>query len=46
MRHSDLKQEIQMRLASFKADNKSTYGLVSGDDLHEASESFRARYPL
>lgn len=45
MRHSDLKREIQMKLASFIANHKRTYGVQSGDTLLEPSDAFRARYP-
>ncbi len=34
-----------MKLASFKVNNKSTYGVLSGDVLHEPGDAFRARYP-
>jgi len=34
-----------MKLASFKAGNKSTYGVLSGGELCEPGDSFRARYP-
>ena len=34
-----------MKLASFKVNNKSTYGVLSGDVLHEPGDAFQARYP-
>ena len=44
-RHSDLKRKIQMKVASFIANNKSTYGVLAGDELLEPGDAFRARYP-
>lgn len=34
-----------MKLASFIANNKSTYGVLAGDELLEPGDDFRARYP-
>jgi len=34
-----------MKLASFKVNNKSTYGVLSGGELREPGNAFRARYP-
>ena len=34
-----------MKLASFKADNRPTYGVLSGDELREPGDVFRTRYP-
>lgn len=34
-----------MKLASFKANNRSTYGVLAGDELREPGEAFRARHP-
>ena len=34
-----------MKLASFIANNKSTYGVLAGDELLEPGDAFRVRYP-
>jgi len=34
-----------MKLASFKVNNKSTYGVLSGDELREPGNAIRARFP-
>lgn len=34
-----------MQLASFEVDNKPTYGVLSGDELREPGDAFRAHYP-
>jgi 2-keto-4-pentenoate hydratase/2-oxohepta-3-ene-1,7-dioic acid hydratase in catechol pathway len=34
-----------MKLASFIANNKSTYGVLAGNELLEPGDAFRARYP-
>ena len=34
-----------MRIASFTVADRQSYGLVADDSIHEASESFRERYP-
>jgi 2-keto-4-pentenoate hydratase/2-oxohepta-3-ene-1,7-dioic acid hydratase in catechol pathway len=34
-----------MKLASFIANDKSTYGLLAGDELLEPGDAFRVRYP-
>jgi len=34
-----------VKLASFIANNKSTYGVLAGDELLEPGDAFRARYP-
>jgi 2-keto-4-pentenoate hydratase/2-oxohepta-3-ene-1,7-dioic acid hydratase in catechol pathway len=44
-RYSDLKQEIDMKLASFKTGNRETYGVLAGDTLREPDDVFRASYP-
>jgi 2-keto-4-pentenoate hydratase/2-oxohepta-3-ene-1,7-dioic acid hydratase in catechol pathway len=44
-RHSDLKREIEMKLASFETENRTTYGILVGDTLREADDAFRTTYP-
>jgi 2-keto-4-pentenoate hydratase/2-oxohepta-3-ene-1,7-dioic acid hydratase in catechol pathway len=44
-RHSDLKQENEMKLASFRMENRETYGVLSGGALREPDDVFRAAYP-
>lgn len=46
MQHSDFKRDSQMNLASFNANQKQTYGVLSGDTLLEPNDAFRARLQL
>jgi 2-keto-4-pentenoate hydratase/2-oxohepta-3-ene-1,7-dioic acid hydratase in catechol pathway len=45
MRHTDLKRETTMKLASFKIGGRETYGVLSEDTLREVNDAFRASYP-